>query len=56
MAARALDKTGERHLVLDYLLGAPMKVLVEAYGIPRATIYRIFKRHEIEVDRKKTRT
>ncbi len=52
MSGRALSKTGERHLVLDYLLGVPVKVLAENYGITRQTIYRIFERHEIEPERK----
>jgi hypothetical protein len=49
---RALSSRGERHLVLDYLLRFPMKDLVEKYGIPRATIYRILARHEVSTDRK----
>lgn len=52
MTARALDRRGERHLALDYLLGYPVHYLVATYGITRQTIYRILDRHEIERDRK----
>lgn len=54
MSARALDRRGERHLCLDYLLGLPVRVLVDRYGITRQTIYRILDRHQIDRDRKQT--
>lgn len=52
MAERALSEQGERHLVLDYLLGRPVKHLVELYAIPRQTIYRILARHHVDRERK----
>lgn len=52
MKTRSLNLTQERHLVLDYLLRRKMALLVAEYGITRQTIYRILRRHEVEMDRK----
>jgi transposase len=54
MAARALGRTGERHLVLDYLLGYPMRHITATYGVTRQTAYRILARHEVSTARKAT--
>lgn len=48
----ALTRMEERHLVLDYLLGIPVKTLAINYGIHRATIYHILARHDVTPDRK----
>lgn len=52
MSARALTTQQERHLVLDYLLGHPVARLTEWYAVPRQTVYRVLKRHEVDTERK----
>lgn len=52
MAARALSRKQERHLVLDYLLGFPMKQIEQWYDVPRQSIYRTLRRLDVDTDRK----
>lgn len=52
MTARALGLTDERDLVLDYLLGMPLRDIVAQYGVPRQTVYRILQRHDVSTNRK----
>lgn len=52
MSDKALSYKKERHLVLDYLLGFSLRYLVDEYGVPRQTIYRVLERHKVKAERR----